>query len=91
MSLGEVLGFIGGALTTCGFVPQVIRVYRLRSAREISLTFTVLFTLGIIFWIAYGVFFRLPSVILWNAITLALAVGLLVAKLKYGREKNLTG
>ncbi len=91
MSLEEVLGLIGGALTTSGFVPQVIRVYRLRSAREISLTFTVLFTLGIIFWIAYGIFFRLPSVILWNAITLALAVGLLVAKLKYGREKNLTG
>ncbi len=85
MSLGEALGLIGGALTTSGFVPQVIRVYRLRSAREISLTFTILFTLGIIFWITYGVIFRLPSVILWNAITLALAFGLLLAKLKYGR------
>ncbi len=85
MSLGEVLGLIGGALTTSGFVPQVIRVYRLRSAREISLTFTILFTAGIIFWVAYGIFLRLPSVILWNAITLALACALLLAKLKYGR------
>ncbi len=82
---GEVLGFIGGALITGGFVPQVIRVYRLKSAHEISLSFTILLILGSIFWLAYGISFRLPSVILWNAVTLALTFGLLLAKLKYGR------
>jgi len=83
--LAEALGLIGGALTTAGFIPQVVRVYRLRSAREISLPFTILFTMGISFWFGYGVLFQLPSVMFWNAITLVTGILLLYAKLKYGR------
>lgn len=84
MLAGEVIGFIGGALITCGFIPQVIRVFKLKSAREISLLFTILLLLGVISWLIYGIIFRLFPVILWNAITAFLAVGLLSAKLKYG-------
>jgi MtN3 and saliva related transmembrane protein len=85
LSNGEILGYIGGALTTSGFVPQVIRVLRLRSAHEISLPFTLMFLLGLIFWLAYGIYFSLSSVILWNALGACLGAVLLYAKLKYGR------
>ena len=85
MSNGEILGYLGGALTTSGFVPQVIRVLKLRSAREISLPFTLLFLSGLIFWLAYGIYFSLSSVILWNALAACLGAVLLYAKLKYGR------
>ncbi len=85
MFSAEGLGFLGGAIITCGFIPQVIRVYKLRSAHEISLLFTILLLLGTISWLAYGISFGLPPVILWNAITVFLALGLLFAKLKYGR------
>jgi MtN3 and saliva related transmembrane protein len=81
----ELLGFVGGALTTLGFVPQVWRLFRLRSAREISLPFTILFVLGIAFWLSYGISLGLLSVIVWNATTLALACAMLYAKLKYGK------
>ena len=86
MPVGEVIGFIGGALITCGFIPQVIRVFKLRSAREISLLFTILLLLGVLFWLTYGIAFGLPSVILGNAVTAVLVLCLLFAKLKYGRE-----
>jgi MtN3 and saliva related transmembrane protein len=66
-------------------VPQLIRVFKLRSAREISLLFTSLLLTGMIVWIAYGVSLRLPSVIIWNVIGATLAATLLYAKLKYGR------
>jgi len=81
----ELLGFIGGALTTVGFIPQVWRLYRLRSAREISLPFTIFFILGIGFWLSYGISKGLPSLIIWNAITFALGWAMLYAKLRYGR------
>jgi MtN3 and saliva related transmembrane protein len=81
----ELLGFIAGALTTLGFVPQVWRLFRLRSAHEISLPFAVLFVLGIAFWLSYGISLRLPSVIIWNATTFVLGCGMLYAKLKYGK------
>ena len=86
MPAGEVLGFIGGALIACGFFPQVIRVFKLRSAREISLLFNILLLLGVLFWITYGIAYGLLQVILWNAVTAVLVLCLLFAKLKYGRE-----
>ena len=85
MEWNELLGFIGGALTTVGFIPQVWRLYRLRSAREISLPFTIFFILGIGFWLSYGISKGLPSLIIWNAITFALGWAMLYAKLRYGR------
>jgi MtN3 and saliva related transmembrane protein len=81
----ELLGFIGGALTTAGFIPQVWRLFKLRSAREISLPFTVFFIVGIGFWLSYGISMGLPSVIIWNAGTLALGCAMLYAKLTWGR------
>jgi MtN3 and saliva related transmembrane protein len=81
----ELLGFIGGALTTVGFVPQVWRLFRLRSAHEISLPFTVFFLLGIAFWLSYGILLHQPPIIIWNAVTSVLGCAMLYAKLRYGR------
>ena len=85
MDWKELLGFVGGILTTGGFVPQVWRLFKLKSAHEISLTFTCLFILGVALWLSYGISLGLPSVIIWDSITLALGCGMLYAKLKYGR------
>jgi MtN3 and saliva related transmembrane protein len=81
----ELLGFIAGALTTVGFVPQIWRLFKLRSAHEISLPFTIFFLLGIAFWLSYGILLSLPSVIWWNALTFGLGCAMLYAKLKYGK------
>jgi len=88
LPLTESLGFIAGALVTCSIVPQLIRVFKLRSAREISMLFTILLLLGIISWLAYGISLGLTPVILWNAIGAVLVAVLLYAKLKYGRQPN---
>ncbi len=82
----ELLGFLGGALITIAFIPQIWRLFKLKSAREISLPFTLLFLLGGIFWLSYGVLSKLPSVILANAVSLVLVAAMLYAKLKYGKN-----
>jgi len=83
--LGDCLGFVGGALVTCSLIPQLIRIFKLKSAHEISLLFNTLLLLGLISWLAYGILLGLPPVIIWNAIGTALVSVLLYAKLKYGR------
>ena len=85
MDWQELLGFVGGFLTTIGMVPQVWRLFRLKSAHEISLTLSVLFVIGIAFWLLYGIERGLMSVIIWNGISLALGACMLYAKLKWGR------
>jgi MtN3 and saliva related transmembrane protein len=81
----EWFGLIAGAIITIGFLPQVIRVFKLKSAHEISLTFIISFLIGMGGWLVYGISFRLTPIILWNSISAIFALALLYAKLKYGR------
>ena len=85
LTLGEAIGFLAGALVTGAFVPQVVRLYRMKSAREISLAFTLLSMLGGIAWLSYGLIFHLVPIVFWNVIFLSLIIAIFVAKLRYGR------
>jgi MtN3 and saliva related transmembrane protein len=81
----ELIGFVGGFLTTMGMVPQVWRLFKLKSAHEISMTFTLSLNIGIALWLVYGILHGLMSVIIWNGIALVLCCGMLYAKMKWGR------
>ena len=85
MLSAESLGFVAGALVTCSLIPQLVRVFKLRSAHEISLLFVDV-RLGLFgSWLCYGVLLLLTPVILWNAASVVRVALLLYAKLKYGR------
>jgi MtN3 and saliva related transmembrane protein len=81
----ELIGFIGGFLTTMGMVSQVWRLFKLKSANEISLIFSLFFVIGIFCWFVYGILNGLMSVIVWNGIALALGCGMFYAKIRWGR------
>jgi len=81
----EILGLLGGAFTTLGYIPQLVRILKLKSAREISLPFTLSFLAGAACWLTYGVLLGLMPVILWNSAGIVLLCVLLYGKLKYGR------
>jgi MtN3 and saliva related transmembrane protein len=85
LSFGEILGLVAGAITTGSFVPQVVRVYKIKSAREISLFFTILFLVGDILWMLYGIYKDSISIILWNILGASMAAALLIGKVKYGK------
>lgn len=89
MSSAEYLGIVAGLFTTFALVPQIIRVYKLKSAREISLLFNTMLLVGVAIWLVYGIVLGLFSLIIWNSIGIILNSWLLIAKLKYGRVKNI--
>jgi MtN3 and saliva related transmembrane protein len=60
----EIFGLLGEALTTFGYIPQLLRILKLKSAREISLPFTLSFLVGAICWLTYGILLSLVPVIL---------------------------
>ena len=84
----DLLGWFAGALVTLSLLPQIIRVFKLRSAREISLLFNTMLLTGILLWLGYGIALSLLPVIIWNAIGAVLTALLLYAKLKYGRQRK---
>jgi len=85
MATADIVGQVAGALVTLSLVPQVIRVYKMKSANEISMMFTTMLWLGLFGWIAYGFLENSLPIILWNIIGAAVTTSLLYAKLKYGR------
>ena len=85
MSWQEILGFVAGLFITVGIIPQVWRLYRLKSAREISLSFTLLYLAGGVCWLIYGVAMGLLPIIIWNAIAVVLMCLMVFAKLKYSK------
>ncbi|HKT21677.1 MAG TPA: PQ-loop domain-containing transporter [Nitrososphaerales archaeon] len=80
----EAIGMVAGFLIAFGLVPQVLRVWRLRDAREISLLFILVTIGGTVLWLVYGMRLGLLSVLIWNSVNLVLQLTLLAVKLKYG-------
>lgn len=82
------IGAVAAVCTTISFLPQLIRVYRLKSAHEISLIMFLVFSFGVFLWLLYGVFIRSFPVIVANACTLALSVAILALKIRYDRRRR---
>jgi MtN3 and saliva related transmembrane protein len=78
-----MVGLAAGMLTTIAFIPQVLKTWRSRNASELSLVMFVIFTIGIICWLTYGILRSDIAIIIWNTITLILSVMLLYFKLTF--------
>ena len=83
MNFVEVLGLSAGACTTLAFLPQVIKTWKSRSAKDLSLGMFSVFCFGVLLWLVYGIFQHDVPVIAANLITLMLASTLLFFKLKF--------
>lgn len=84
MNLEMLIGVLAGILTTIAFVPQVLHVYKTRSAKDISFGMYAIFVSGVLLWLVYGWMIMALPVIIANAVTLVLAVAILVGKIKFG-------
>jgi MtN3 and saliva related transmembrane protein len=82
----QYLGYAAAFCTTSAFVPQLVRVVRLRSARDISLPTFLLFSIGVFLWLLYGLYTGSKPIIASNTVTLVLSLGILILKLRYDRN-----
>ena len=78
-----MLGYAAGFLTTIAFIPQAVKIWKTRSADDVSLPTFIAFTIGVALWLAYGLVVKEPPMILWNGVTLVFAAAILVMKLKF--------
>lgn len=80
----QYIGFIAAILTTISFAPQALKTIRTKSTDGISLGMYVIFNLGVICWLIYGITSNDLPIIFANAITLLLTGTILFLKLKHG-------
>jgi MtN3 and saliva related transmembrane protein len=84
LNLNTAIGLLAGLLTTLAFVPQVTKVWRSKSARDVSLKMFLVFSAGVGLWLAYGILLGEWPIIVTNGATLVLALAILGMKLRYG-------
>ena len=66
----EMIGYLAATLTTASFLPQAILTIKTKDTESLSLSMYSLFTLGVFFWLIYGVYISdkaiiLPMQLLW--------------------------
>lgn len=82
----DLIGFAAAVLTTVSFVPQAWLTFKTKDVSGISLGMYSVFTAGVSLWLAYGWLLQAWPVVIANAVTLALASGILAMKVMYRKK-----
>ena len=83
MDCVTVLGLFAGALTVVAFFPQLLRVWRTRSTRDISLGMFSIFCVAVFLWFVYGVLINNVPVMVANFLVFVQALIIVAFKVKY--------
>lgn len=83
MAVVDVIGYSAGAITSLTFLPQVVKTWREKSARDISLLMFLIAAINEVLWIAYGVMLDNWVIILTNAVVLSMSCIMIWFKLRY--------
>ncbi len=78
------IGLLAGTLTTVCYLPQVIKIWRTRETKDISLLMYVTVTGGGALWLIYGILIDNWVITIVNAVTLVLSGSVLILKIKHG-------
>jgi len=83
-----IIGLSAATLTMFAFIPQIIKVFRNKSAKDVSLMTLLQLSFGVSLWIAYGVHLKDATIIMANSVTLSTLIILLLLYFNYRRRKQ---
>ena len=83
MTAIEILGLTAGTITSVTFLPQVIRIWKTKSVKDLSLMMLLLLIVGTLSWLSYGLIIKDVAIIYTNSMVLTMSMIMLFFKLKY--------
>ncbi|HRG23172.1 MAG TPA: SemiSWEET transporter [Chitinophagaceae bacterium] len=86
MTAADILGYAAGAVTAFTFLPQVVKTWKEKSAKDISLYMFLIAFVNEIMWLVYGFMIDNMVVILTNAVMLVMSGIMIGLKLKYNHK-----
>tara|TARA_Y100000310_G_C20563460_1_gene754254 strand:- start:597 stop:851 length:255 start_codon:yes stop_codon:yes gene_type:complete len=84
MVLVEIIGYVATMLSVIAFVPQVVKSWKTKSTKDISLGMYSIFTVSQVLWLTYGIMIVAWPLIVANAVIFALSSTVLMNKLRFG-------
>jgi len=83
-----IISYVAAILTTVSFLPQAIKTIKTRNTSSISLGMYIMFTLGVMLWLIYGISTGQAAIVVSNAVTAVLAVIILCFKIDGIRKEK---
>lgn len=84
--LAEAIGAAAGLCSMASFTPQVVKLWRERDGKAISLRMYALTVTGFSLWTVYGAMIRSWPVIGTNSVCLALSAAILAMKWRFSHR-----
>jgi MtN3 and saliva related transmembrane protein len=81
--LVQVVGVGAGLCSTASFAPQLVKLWREKTAEAVSVRMYVLTVMAFSLWSVYGLLLASWPLMASNLISLALALAILLLKLRY--------
>lgn len=83
MDFVTILGLAAGTLNTISFLPQMLKIWQRKSAKDVSLVTLITFITGTLLWLIYGTYLQSLPIILANGVTLIFNLIILRLKIRY--------
>lgn len=79
------LGFLAGALTSTGYLPQIVKGFRTKKMRDVSLLMPAILGVGMFLWLVYGLAREDIVIVVANIVGSSLTTLLVAMKIRYDR------
>lgn len=79
----KILGLAAGSITSITFLPQLIQIWKTKSAKDLSLGMLSLLIIGVSMWLVYGIMVEDIAIIYTNSMVLAMSLLMLYFKFRF--------
>jgi MtN3 and saliva related transmembrane protein len=79
----EIIGFIAGFLVSIALLPQVIKTWRSKSSKDISLSWTIILMSGLFLWIVYAFIYWILPLFIFGLVEFSMVLTLFIFKFLY--------
>jgi len=86
MDAWTYLGFFAGALTSTGYIPQIVKGLRTRRLQDVSILMPAVLGVGMLLWLVYGLAREDVAIIVANMVGSSLTAVLVAMKIAYDRS-----
>ncbi len=83
MDIINLVGAAGGIVSSITFLPQVIKIWKTKSAKDLSMGTLLFLILNVFLWLLYGILTNLYPIIITNGIVLSMVFIMVYFKLTF--------
>lgn len=78
-----IFGFLGGTIGICTQIPQLMKSWRTKKVRDLSIKTYYLLVANNTLWLVHGVLNNDPALYITNAIAVFIPIGVIIAIFKF--------